>query len=67
MDRTDIRVNIKFCMELGKTSTEIFKMTQRTPSTSSVKHALVFKWYRGFTDCRDSITYDEGMGGKYKK
>lgn len=61
-----MRANIKFCMELGKTPTETFKMMQRTPSNSSVKRALVFKWYKRFADGRDSLEDDEGRGRKTK-
>lgn len=65
-ERTEVRANIKFCMELGKTPTETFKMLQRTPSNCSVKRALVFKWYKRFADGRDSLEDDEGRGRKTK-
>ena len=53
-------------MELGKTPTEMCGMMHRIPSNSSVKRALVFKWYMRFADGHDSLGDDEGRVRKSK-
>jgi predicted transcriptional regulator len=61
-ERMEIRANIKFCADLGKTPTETYKLLQQTKRESSVSRALVFKWHKRFSDGRTDIKDDERPG-----
>ena len=61
-ERLEIRAIIKLCKDLGKTPTETYELVNRTRGENSVCRALVFKWYRRFTDGRQSLKDDAGRG-----
>ena len=61
-ERLEIRANIKFCAELGKTPTQTLDLIQKTRGDKSVSRALVFKWHKRFTDGRQDIGDDERPG-----
>jgi len=45
-ERLEVRANIKFCMNLGKSATETFTMLQQAKGKDSVCRALVFRWHK---------------------
>jgi transposase len=61
-ERLELRADIKFCMELGETPTYTYKKLQRTRGENAVSRALVFKWFRRFSEGRKSLEDDEGRG-----
>ncbi|XP_060584270.1 protein GVQW3-like [Ruditapes philippinarum] len=61
-ERLELRDNIKFCMELGETPKYTYKKLQRTRGENAVSRALVFKWFRRFSEGRKSLEDDEGRG-----
>jgi hypothetical protein len=44
--RLEIGTTIKFCANIGKTPTDIYKELKRASWTSSVSRRLVFKWHK---------------------
>ncbi|XP_052791810.1 uncharacterized protein LOC128225956 [Mya arenaria] len=60
----EIRANIKFCKEIGKTPSETYKLLMLTRGDSCVCRALVFKWHRRYSDGRQSLEDDAGRGRK---
>ena len=63
-DKLKIRANIKFCVDLGKTPTETFKLMKTTPRSRSVSRALVFRWHKKFTEGYYSLEDEKGRGRK---
>jgi hypothetical protein len=40
------RVNIKFCVKLGKTPTETYEMLQTVYGDEALSHSSVFEWFK---------------------
>jgi transposase len=56
------RVNIKFCVELGKTPTETYEMLQTVYGDESLSHSSVFEWLKRFKDGREDLQDDPRSG-----
>jgi transposase len=56
------RENIKFCMKLGKSGAETFKMIQRAYGNEAMSHARCFEWNAQFKRGRTSLEDDERSG-----
>jgi hypothetical protein len=42
------QVNIKFCIKLGQTPTEIYEMSQTVYGDEFLSHSSVFEWFKQF-------------------
>ena len=60
----EIRGNIKFCMDLGKTPTEMYKMLQMAKGEHKVCRAFVFEWNKWFSEGQLGLEDDERTGRK---
>ena len=47
------RINIKFCVKLGKTATETLKMLRDVCGDSSMSKTRVFEWHKRFVEGRE--------------
>ena len=47
------RINIKFCVKLGKTVTETLKMLRDVYGDSSMSRTKVFKWHKRFVEGKE--------------
>jgi transposase len=54
-NKVEQRAVIKFCVDIGKTPTEMHKFIKRSVTHSNVSRSLVFKWHKRFSDGRGSI------------
>jgi hypothetical protein len=54
-NKVEQRAVIQFCVDIGKTPTEIHKFIKR----SVVSRSLVFKWHKRFSDGRGSLMDDK--------
>ena len=48
-------MQIKFCFELGKNTTETYGMLQTAFRPSCMNQASVFEWYKRFKKGRESV------------
>ena len=53
---------IKFCFQLGKNSTETYRMLQTAFQPSCMNRAWVFEWHKRFKKGRESVRDDERCG-----
>ena len=53
---------IKFCLKLGKNSTETYGMLQTAFQPSCMNRASVFEWHKRFKEGRESVRDDERCG-----
>jgi transposase len=58
------RVNIKFCVKLGKTPTETYEILQSVYDDEALSHSsvLVFEWFKRFKDGREDLQDDPRSG-----
>ena len=49
------RINIKFCVKLGKTATEALKMLREVYGDFSMSRTRVFKWHKRFAEGREDV------------
>ena len=56
------RINIKFCVRLGKTATETLKMLRDVYGDSSISRTRVFKWHKPFMEGREDVEDDPKSG-----
>ena len=56
------RINIKFCVKLGKTATETLKMWCDVYEDSSMSRTRVFEWHKGFVEGRKDVEDDPKSG-----
>jgi hypothetical protein len=61
-EKVEQRTVIKFCMDIGKTPTEMHKFLKQSEKHSKVSCSLIFKWHKRFVDGRDSLADDEREG-----
>jgi hypothetical protein len=53
------RVNIKFCVKMGKRVTETFQLINKAYGDNAVSRTRVFEWYSRFWDGRGNLIDDE--------
>ena len=58
-NKVEQRAVIKFCVDIGKTPTEMHKFIKRSVTHSNVSRSLVFKWHKRFSDGRGSLMDDK--------
>ena len=56
------RINIKFCVKLGKTATETLKMLRDVYGDSSMSRTKVFEWHKRFVEGREDVEDDSKSG-----
>ena len=56
------RINIKFCVKLRKTATEILKMLRDVYGDSSMSRTRVFEWHKRFVEGREDVEDDPKSG-----
>ena len=56
------RINIKFCVKLGKTATEILKMLRDVYEDSSMSRTRVFERHKRFVEGREDVEDDAKSG-----
>ena len=56
------RINIKFCVKLGKTATETLKMLRDVYGDSSMPRTRVFEWHKQFVEDREDVEADPKSG-----
>ena len=56
------RINIKFCVKLGKTATETLNMLRDVYEDFSMSRTRVFKWHKRFVDGREDVEDDLKSG-----
>ncbi|GFV37235.1 protein GVQW3 [Trichonephila clavipes] len=63
MSDNEQRLAIKFCFRLGHNATETFAKLQQAYEDSVLSRAHVFRWFKAFSEGRESIE-DEPRSGK---
>ena len=56
------RINIKFCVKLGKTATETLKMLRDVYEESSMSRTRVFELHKRFVEGREDVEDDAKSG-----
>jgi transposase len=56
------KVNIRFCVKLGKTPTETVEMLQTVYDDKALSHSSVFEWFKLFKDRREDLQDDPRSG-----
>jgi transposase len=56
------RVNIKFCVKLGKSPTETYEMLQTVYDDEALSHGSVFEWFKRFKDRREDLQGEPRTG-----
>ena len=56
------RINTKFCVKLGKTTTETLKMLRDVYEDSSMSRTRVFEWHKRFVEGREDVEDDSKSG-----
>ena len=56
------RFTVKFCVKLGKSTTETFAMLNTIYGDVAMKRATSFRWYKRFKNGRLSVEDDERSG-----
>jgi hypothetical protein len=56
------RVCIKFCVKLGKSTTETLEMLREAFGEHSLSRTVVFEWHSRFKSGQVSVEDDEGSG-----
>ena len=56
------RINIKFCVKLGKTATETLKILRDVYGDSSMSRTKVFEWHKRFVEGREEVEDDPKSG-----
>ncbi|GBL76195.1 Putative uncharacterized protein FLJ37770 [Araneus ventricosus] len=57
------RVNIKFCLKLGKTATETHEMLVKVYGVDAVSKKCIFEWFKLFRDGKEDVK-DEPRSGR---
>ena len=58
------RINIKFCVKLGKTATETLKMLRDVYGDSSMSRTRVFEWHKRFVEGREEDFHGASKRGQ---
>ena len=61
-ERMEQRAVIKFCIKVGMTPTDTWKIFNRPKEGSSCSRTLVFEWHRRFREGRVEVTDDARPG-----
>jgi len=61
---TEQRINIKFCVELGKIQVTLVQCSPEAYGGKAMKESSVFEWHKHFKDGRDNVEDDEKWSSK---
>ena len=61
-EKQDQRICIKFCFQLGKTSSETIQMKQKAFGNKCMSKTQIKKWYNRFKGCRTSVDSNSRSG-----
>ena len=61
-ESTEQRICIKFCFEIGKTTTKTYQLMQQAYGEDAVGRTQVFDWFRRFKEGRTSVESDPRSG-----
>ena len=53
------RVNVKFCVKLGKSATEMYDMLKKEYGDECLSRTEVFEWFKRFKEGRKEIGSDQ--------
>ena len=53
------RVNVKFCVKLGKSATETYDLLKKVCGDECLSHTQVFEWFKRFKEGREEIGDDQ--------
>ena len=56
------RINVKFCVKLGKSATETNYLLKKVYGNECLSHTQVFEWFKRFKDGREEIGDDQCPG-----
>ena len=56
------RVNVKFCVKLGKSATETYDLLKKVYGDECLSRTQVFEWFRRFKEGREEIGDDQLPG-----
>ncbi|GFV66329.1 protein GVQW3 [Trichonephila clavipes] len=62
MSDNEQRCAIKFCFRLGHNATETFAKLQQAYGGSVLSKAQVFRWFKAFSERRESIEHESRSG-----
>ena len=54
--------NVKFCVKLGKSTTETYDMLKKVYSDECLSRTQVFEWFKRFKEGREEIRDDQRPG-----
>jgi len=55
-------VNVKFCVKLGKSTTEMYNLLMKVYGDKCLYHTQVFEWLKTFKDGREEMGDDQHPG-----
>ena len=56
------RVNVKFCVKLGKSATETYGFLKKVYGNECLSHTQFFEWFKRFKEGREEIGDDQRHG-----
>jgi hypothetical protein len=56
------RVNVKFCVKLGKSATETYDLLNKPYGDECLCSTQVFEWFKRFKEGREEIGDDQRLG-----
>ena len=56
------RVNVKFCVKLGKSATETYDLLKKVYGDECLSRTQVFEWFKRFEEGREEIGDDQRPG-----
>jgi len=56
------RCAIKFCVQFNENATETYEKLRRSYRGHAVARTQVFRWYKAFLDCRESVEDEPPCG-----
>jgi len=56
------RVSVKFCVKLGKSTTEMYNLLKKVYGNECLSRIQVFEWFRRFKEGREEIRDDQRPG-----
>ena len=56
------RVNVKFCVKLGKSATETYDLLKKVYDDECLSRTQVFEWFKRFKEGREEIGDDQRPG-----
>jgi len=60
--RLEQRINIKFCVKLGKSASETLQLLKEAYGAAAMKKTSVFEWHKRFKEGRDDVKDDQRSG-----